>query len=90
MFGLKSMQNLFLLHTISLAGGEMFLNVLKCPILAELQNPLVFYTSTKLWRGYIFTSVCVSVCVCLSVCLSVCMSVCLSVSTLAGEPFNQF
>ena len=29
-----------------------------------------FYTSTKSWRGYIFTSVCV--CVCLSVCMSVC------------------
>ena len=27
-----------------------------------------FYTSTKSWRGYIFTSVCL--CVCLSVCLS--------------------
>ena len=30
-----------------------------------------FYTSTKSWRGYIFTAVCVCVCVCLSVCLCV-------------------
>ena len=30
----------------------------------------IYYTSTKSWRGYIFTSVCL--CVCLSVCLSVC------------------
>ena len=29
------------------------------------------YTSTKSWRGYIFTTVCVSVC--LSVCVSVCV-----------------
>ena len=26
------------------------------------------YTSTKSWRGYIFTAVCLCVCVCLSVC----------------------
>ena len=30
------------------------------------------YTSTKSWRGYIFTSVCLSVRVCVCVCLSVC------------------
>ena len=30
------------------------------------------YTSTKSWRGYIFTSVCLSVCVCVCVCVSVC------------------
>ena len=28
----------------------------------------IFYTSTKSWRGYIFTSVCL--CVCVSVCVS--------------------
>ena len=42
----------------------------------------VFYTSTKSWRGYIFTSVCLSVCVCVCVCVCVyvcvCVSVCLS------------
>ena len=31
---------------------------------------LSFYTSTKSWRGYIFTAVCL--CVCLSVCVCVC------------------
>ena len=36
-----------------------------------------FYNSTKSWRGYIFTSVCLCVCVC--VCLFVCLSVCLCV-----------
>ena len=36
-----------------------------------------YYTSTKSWRGYIFTSVCRLLCVCLYVCLSVCLSVCL-------------
>ena len=30
-----------------------------------------YYTSTKSWRGYIFTSVCLCVCVCVSVCLCV-------------------
>ena len=39
-----------------------------------------FYTSKKSRRGYIFTSVC----------LCVCLSVRLSVSTLAGEPLDQF
>ena len=29
------------------------------------------YTSTKSWRGYIFTSVCLSVCQCVCVCVSV-------------------
>ena len=29
------------------------------------------YTSTKSWRGYIFTSVCLCVCVCVCVCLCV-------------------
>ena len=32
-----------------------------------------FYTSTKSWRGYIFTSVCLSVCQCVCVCLCVCV-----------------
>ena len=31
---------------------------------------LCYYTSTKSWRGYIFTAVCLCVCVCLSVCVS--------------------
>ena len=35
---------------------------------------LLVYTSTKSWRGYIFTAVCL--CVCVSVCLSVCVCVC--------------
>ena len=35
------------------------------------------HTSTKLWRGYIFTAVCLCMCVC--VCQPVCLSVCLSV-----------
>ena len=38
----------------------------------KLWNDLTFYTSTKSWRGYIFTPVCL--CVCVSVCLSVCVS----------------
>ena len=29
-----------------------------------------FYTSTKSWRGYIFTAVCLCVCASLSVCVS--------------------
>ena len=33
-----------------------------------------FYTSMKLWRGYIFTAVCL--CVCLCACVCVCVSVC--------------
>ena len=32
-----------------------------------------YYTSTKSWRGYIFTAVCLCVCVC--VCLSVCLCI---------------
>ena len=32
---------------------------------------MTFYTSTKSWRGYIFTTVCL--CVCLSVCVCVCV-----------------
>ena len=35
-----------------------------------LRMLLVFYTSTKSWRGYIFIEVCLCVCVC--VCVSVC------------------
>ena len=37
---------------------------------ADLSAPfqiLGYYTSTKSWRGYIFTAVCLSVCVCLCV-----------------------
>ena len=33
------------------------------------------YTFTKLWRGYIFTAVCLCVCVCPCVCVCVCVSV---------------
>ena len=33
-----------------------------------------FYTSTKSWRGYIFTPICLCVCVCVCVCLFVCVS----------------
>ena len=32
-------------------------------------------SSTKSWRGYIFTAVCLSVCLCVCVCLSLCLSV---------------
>ena len=28
-----------------------------------------FYTSTKSWRGYIFTAVCLCVCLCVCVCV---------------------
>ena len=42
------------------------------------------YTSTKSWRGYIFTSVC------LSVCLSVCVSVCVSVNKIPAERTRRF
>ena len=42
--------------------------------MVKLTPPFVhFYISTKSWRGYIFTAVCL--CVCRSVCLSVCLSV---------------
>ena len=42
-----------------------------CLVLCSL---IPFYTSTKSWRGYIFTAVClcVSLCMCVCVCLSVC------------------
>ena len=43
------------------------------------------YTSTKSWRGYIFTSVCLCVCVCVCVCVSVCLSVCVSGSFLVNK-----
>ena len=33
---------------------------------------VLFYTSTKSWRGYIFTAVCLCVCVCVWVCVFVC------------------
>ena len=35
----------------------------------------VFYASTKSWRGYIFTAVCLCVCVCVCVCMCVCVCV---------------
>ena len=49
-----------------------------------------FYTSTKSWKGYIFTAVCL--CVCLCVCLSVCVSVCpaLLVNKIPAERMNRF
>ena len=47
-----------------------------------------FYTSTKSWRGYIFTSVCLSVCVC--VCVCVCLSVCPFVNKMPIEPLHRF
>ena len=49
----------------------------------------VCYTSTKSWRGYIFTSVCL--CVCLSVCLSVCLCVrYFLVNKIPAERMNRF
>ena len=45
---------------------------------------LFFYTSTKSWRGYIFTSVCLSVCVC------VCVCVCPFVNKMPIEPIHRF
>ena len=42
----------------------------------------IFYTSTKSWRGYIFTSVCL--CVCLSVCVS--GSACEQIPRRTDEP----
>ena len=50
-----------------------------------------FYTSTKSWRGYIFTAVCL--CVCLSVCVCVCLSVCVSeilVNKIPAERMHRF
>ena len=47
---------------------------------------LFFYTSTKSWRGYIFTAVCLCVCVC--VCVSVCLSVCLCVRHFLWTKFQ--
>ena len=49
---------------------------------------ILFYTSTKSWRGYIFTAVCVCVCVCLSVCLSVCPA--LLVNKMSAERMHRF
>ena len=51
-----------------------------------------YYTSTKSWRGYIFTSVCLCVCVCVCVCLSVCVSVCpaLLVNKIPAERMHRF
>ena len=45
-----------------------------------------FYTSTKSWRGYIFTAVCLCVCVCLSVCLCVWLNSCEQNSSRTDEP----
>ena len=44
------------------------------------------YTSTKSWRGYIFTAVCLRVC--LSVCLCVCLM--LLVNKIQAERMNRF
>ena len=43
-------------------------------MLAKSNLITTFYTSTKSWRGYIFTAVCL--CVCLCVCVSVCPILC--------------
>ena len=53
-------------------------------IFTSIQNltPSVFYTSTKSWRGYIFTAVCLSVCVC------VCPA--LLVNKIPAELINRF
>ena len=48
------------------------------------QVKLSFYTSTKSWRGYIFTAVCL--CVCLSVCLCVRLNSCEQNSSQTDEP----
>ena len=42
----------------------------------KLYRYLLFsnYTSTKSWRGYIFTAVCLYVCLCVSVCPIPCLS----------------
>ena len=37
-----------------------------------MENTFPNYTSTKSWRGYIFTAVCLCVCVCVCVSVSVC------------------
>ena len=47
-----------------------------------------FNTSTKSWRGYIFTAVCLCVCVCVSVCLSVCSA--FLVNKIPAEPMHRF
>ena len=39
------------------------------PVWSCVRLQLHFYTSTKSWRGYIFTSVCLCVCVCVRLCL---------------------
>ena len=33
---------------------------------------MIHYTSTKSWRGYTLTAICLCVCVCVSVCMSLC------------------
>ena len=44
------------------------------------------YISTKSWRGYIFTAVCL--CVCLCVCVSVCPA--LLMNKILAERMNRF
>ena len=61
----KCIRNQPMFHTLP--------NSEKCPIHKNKQKVVLFYyTSTKSWRGYIFTAVCL--CVCVSVCLCVCVS----------------
>ena len=49
----------------------------------------ISYTSTKSWRGYIFTPVCLCVCVCVCVCLSVCVPGFL-VNKIPAERMHRF
>ena len=51
----------------------------------EISNIFVFYTSTKSWRGYIFTTVCLCVCVCVSVSVCVCVRVCVCPALLVKK-----
>ena len=50
----------------------------------QLFSHFRFYTSTKSWRGYVFTSVC------LCVCLSVCVSGSFLVKKIPAERINRF
>ena len=51
--------------------------------LYQHENKFIFYTSTKSWRGYIFTAVCL--CVCVSVCVSGFL-----VNKIPAERMNRF
>ena len=55
-----------------------------------VRSLLVTYISTKSWRGYIFTSVCLSVCVYVCMCVCVWVCVCPFLNKMPIEPLHRF